>query len=117
MTSAYRSQQGRNAELELMAFLAERNFLVASRRHIAGAGDVLAVRALAMARLPSGAHKPMHEVWLLEVKTTAGGPYERFGPKDRAAMLETAQKAGAAPLLAWRPPKKEWKFIGPDEWP
>jgi Holliday junction resolvase len=55
----------------------------------------------------------------VEVKSTAGGPYERFGPVERLRLFQAAAKAGAEPLLAWWPPGRgrrcEW--IGSHEWP
>jgi len=118
MTSAYRSQKGRDAEVQLMGVLAEQNFLVASRRHIGGAGDILAVRPYAMARLPNTTQRPIHEVWLIEVKQNGGSPYLNFRPEHRAALKKTARDAGAVPLLAWRPNQRaEWTFKGEDEWP
>lgn len=38
-----------------------------------------------------------------EVKTTAGGPYERFGPVQRKALVALAEKCGAVPRLIWWP--------------
>lgn len=54
---------------------------------------------------------------MLEVKSTAGGPFERFGPKDRADLLAAARKAGLDPYLVYWPPRKKMKFIGPINWP
>jgi Holliday junction resolvase len=42
---------------------------------------------------------------LIEVKSTAGGPYERFGPKDRADLRFAARLAGASAVLYWWPPR------------
>jgi len=57
------------------------------------------------------------EVRLVEVKSTAAGPYAGFGPADRAALLEAARIAGAEPWLYWHPPRKEPRWISPGEWP
>lgn len=58
-----------------------------------------------------------HRGMMMEVKSTAGGPYERFGPKDRAEILSAAEKAGLDPWLVYWPPRKKMKFIGPVDWP
>lgn len=55
--------------------------------------------------------------WMLEVKSTAGGPYERFGPEKREALYDAAEKAGLEPYLVYWPPRKEMKFIGWPQWP
>ncbi len=54
---------------------------------------------------------------LIEVKSTAQGPYEHFGPKDRADLLFAAQVAGAVAELAWWPPRGSLRFIPSSEWP
>ena len=54
---------------------------------------------------------------LVEVKSTAGGPYERFGPCERAALLLAARIAGADAVLAWWPPRGKLRWIWPGEWP
>lgn len=53
----------------------------------------------------------------VEVKSTAGGPYERFGPAARAELLLAAKLAGAKATLAWWPPRGKLRFIPSDEWP
>ena len=93
-----------------MEHLAADDWLCGSRRHIGGAGDVLAVRRML--------DSPQLEAMLTEVKTTAGGPYERFGPKDRAALKAEAARVGAVPMLAWRPPRaRAWTMLGIKHWP
>jgi len=55
---------------------------------------------------------------LIQVKSTSGGPYERFGPVDRAALLREARAAGADAWLAWWPPKLTLpRWIASDAWP
>jgi Holliday junction resolvase len=54
---------------------------------------------------------------LIEVKSTAGGPYERFGPKDRADLKFAARMAGAVALLCWWPPRGKPVWIAENEWP
>jgi len=70
-----------------------------------GRADVVALRA---------EHRPR----LVQVKATSGGPYERFGPVDRAALLREARAAGADAWLAWWPSKLMLpRWIAADEWP
>lgn len=69
-----------------------------------GDADLVALRA---------GSRPM----LVEVKSTAGGPYERFGPADRAALLFAARLAGADAVLVWWPPRGQIRFIPSSEWP
>lgn len=54
---------------------------------------------------------------LIEVKSTAGGPYERFQPADRASLIAEAQRAGAGAWLAWWPPRGKLRLIPATEWP
>jgi Holliday junction resolvase len=54
---------------------------------------------------------------LIEVKSTAGGPYERFGPKDRSDLLFAANLAGADAYLVWWPPRGKARWIASHEWP
>lgn len=54
---------------------------------------------------------------LVQVKATAGGPYERFGPAERRLLVEEAHEAGARPALCWWPPNKPQLWIPPSEWP
>jgi Holliday junction resolvase len=57
------------------------------------------------------------EVRLVQVKSTAGGPYERFGPADRQALLALAHEAGATAWLIWWPPRQPWRWIASSDWP
>jgi Holliday junction resolvase len=54
---------------------------------------------------------------LIEVKSTIGGPYHSFGPKDRADMIAEAARAGAQAVLAWWPPRGKLRLIPSSEWP
>lgn len=54
---------------------------------------------------------------LVEVKSTAAGPYHSFGPKDRADLRLAAEIAGAQAVLCWWPPRGKPKWIESREWP
>jgi Holliday junction resolvase len=69
-----------------------------------GTADLVALRAGDVPRI-------------IEVKSTAGGPYERFGPADRNALVAEAQVAGAEAWLAYWPPRKPLRLIRSDAWP
>jgi Holliday junction resolvase len=69
-----------------------------------GCADVLAIRL---------GHRPR----VVQVKSTAGGPYERFGPKDRAELANAARIGGADAFLAHWPPRGRLRWIPESEWP
>lgn len=54
---------------------------------------------------------------LIEVKSTAQGPYEHFGPAARVRLSLAAKLAGADALLAWWPPRGALRWIPESEWP
>jgi Holliday junction resolvase len=89
----------------LITQLEEAGWICGSRRHIPGAGDILAAHS---------DYRPL----LIEVKTTSDGPYKNFGPLDRYALRQAARVAGADAMLAWRPPRtKVFRYIPSTEWP
>lgn len=100
------SRRGNSFEVELAKALEDQGALVGSRRRIAGVGDLLVYGP------------ELGRVRLVEAKTTAGGPYERFGRIERAIMISVCRDAGAEAWLAWRPPRASVvKWISSDEWP
>lgn len=54
---------------------------------------------------------------LVEVKATAAGPYERFGPAARDRLRFAADLAGADAYLCWWPPRGRLRWIAAGEWP
>ena len=103
---------GNARELKVMALLASEGWLCGSRRHIGGAGDILAVRQL------EGYYIATPEALLIEVKATAEIPWRStFGPADRQAMVETAKKYAADPWLYWWPPRGKLQRIHASDWP
>jgi len=103
---------GNARELKVMDLLATEGWLCGSRRHIGGAGDILAVRC----PWPSVASE-IKQVQLIEVKSTTRSPWVNFGQADRQAMVETAAKHGAEPWLYWWPPRRDLQRIPASEWP
>lgn len=57
------------------------------------------------------------EIRFEELKSTSGGPYERFGPADRADLSFMAKLAGAKAYLVWWPPRAKPHVIPESEWP
>jgi len=97
--------RGRQRELAVLLLLREAGFVTYRLAH--GHADVLAMR---------NDHDPA--TLLIQVKSTAGGPYEHFGPAARLALIDEAKQAGAAAVLAWWPPRArvpEW--IDSSDWP
>jgi Holliday junction resolvase len=54
---------------------------------------------------------------MVEVKSTAGGPFEHFRPKDREELKLAARIAGATPVLYWWPPRGKLHVLWAEEWP
>jgi hypothetical protein len=69
-----------------------------------GQADVIGIRA---------GRRPL----LVQVKSTAGGPFERFGPAARLELLHEGEAAGADVVLAWWPKGGDLRWIGPEDWP
>lgn len=54
---------------------------------------------------------------MIEVKSTAKGPYEHFGPAERAELLAAARLAGARAELVWWPVYGKPAWIPSVKWP
>lgn len=108
---------GLGAERAVAAVLRELNYAVASRRHEAGPGDILAVPLAVREQRPL----------LVEVKATTGLPWassSHFGPVDRGALLLAGDCWDCEPMLAWLPPWLQKRgeparviWLPDDEWP
>jgi Holliday junction resolvase len=101
-------QAGRARERQVADKLRSEDWLVIKGTTY-GTCDLVAVR-----ELPS---RTGCEVWLIEVKSTKGGPYQTFGPNDRADLKAEADRVGAAAVLAWWPPRGKLRFLFASEWP
>jgi Holliday junction resolvase len=97
------AQRGRQRERQVADHLRDRDWICLKGTSF-GAADLVALKA---GELP----------WMIEVKSTAGGPYEQFRKDDRAALSAVADMAGARAVLAWWPPRGELRFIHSHEWP
>lgn len=98
------SARGINRERRVRDWLTERDWWVCRAAGSLGDADLIALKA---------GHRPL----MVEVKSTAQGPYEHFGPKARADLLFAANMAGADCELAWWPPRGQLRFIPSSEWP
>ena len=54
---------------------------------------------------------------LVEVKSTAAGPFHSFGPRERAALRFAADVADATAVLCWWPPRGKPTWLYADAWP
>jgi len=54
---------------------------------------------------------------MIEVKSTHRGAFHSFGPADRSALLEAAERAGAEAWLCWWPPHGQPQWIPSRGWP
>lgn len=97
-------RRGLDRERQIRRLLEADGWVVLRSAGSLGPVDLVALRATFRPRL-------------VEVKSTAGGPYERFGPDDRAAMQWLAARAGADAWLAWWPPRGELRWIPDMRWP
>lgn len=96
--------RGHNRERQVKALLEADDWFVTRAAGSLGDADLVALKAGKVPRL-------------IEVKSTAQGPYEHFGPKARADLRFAAKLAGAMPLLCWWPVRAKPRWIGADEWP
>jgi Holliday junction resolvase-like predicted endonuclease len=100
------SRVGNSAEVFVAKWLEERGWVVGSRRHIGGAGDLLAV-------LPSSGM-----TWLIEVKCCKN-VWQQFRRSDRDDMRATELPEGAERYVCnvLSVKKEELVFLGERSWP
>jgi hypothetical protein len=102
------SRKGNAGENLVVRDLQAKGWVVGGRRHLGGAGDVLAVSQ------PIGR---IGRALLVEVKKTQG-PWDAFKPAARRELLIYAREHNLEPLLAWvGPGAKVPKYLRPAEWP
>lgn len=103
MTAAGR-RRGTERERAVRLHLANDDWLAFRAPASLGCADVVALK---------DGKKPL----LIEVKSTAQGPYEGFGPADRERLRAAAHMAGADAVLAWWPKNGTLRMIPSNEWP
>lgn len=104
MAVAAMSQRGHQRERAVRDKLLKEDWLAFRAPASLGVADVVALRDGSRPRL-------------IEVKSTAKGPYEHFGPADRERLSFAARLAGADALLAWWPSRGVLRWIPENEWP
>lgn len=121
------ARKGSAAEVFVARWLQDRGWLVASRRHIGGAGDLLAIHPLGFLEAPTYASPgrgPMQEVsagktLLLEVKACKE-LWQQFRREDRQAMRETPLPPGGERFVVnvrGSGEKRELIWIPESSWP
>ncbi len=96
--------RGAQRERAVRDWLTERDWVVIHTRPGTNFCDVVALKL---------GKRPM----FVEVKSTAGGPWHGFLPKDRDDLLAVAKLAGADAYLAWWPKGGQLRWFHSDEWP
>jgi Holliday junction resolvase len=120
------SHRGHDRERDVAELLRGWGWLVVRAAGSLGVCDLVAIGG-ELARWEGGAPGPLQWsvpiVLLVEVKSTAKGPYERFCRAEREELIVIAAEHGATPLLAWWPPSPgkakdaalQWRFE--HQWP
>lgn len=96
--------RGHDRERAVKALLEAEDWFVVRAAGSLGDADLVALREGSRPRI-------------IEVKSTAGGPYERFVPAERAQLRLAARIAGADAWLCWWPPRRKPIWIAASEWP
>jgi Holliday junction resolvase len=97
-------RKGVARERAVRDWLADRDWIAFRAPASLGCADVIALRDGSRPRL-------------IEVKSTAQGPYEHFPPAARARLRGAARLAGASAYLAWWPPRGSLIWIPESEFP
>ncbi len=103
------SQRGIRRERQVLELLRNEGWLAFRAPGSLGVADVIAMRKRGLLDISS-------EVRLIEVKSTAKGPYEHFGPADRAKLKAAAELAGATAYLAWWPSRGKLVWLEASGW-
>lgn len=97
-------RRGPDRERQLRHLLEQDGWVVARSAGSRGCIDLLAVRGLV--------------VYAIQVKSDRDSPWHNFSPRDRAALICEADKAGGQPWLVWWPPdRKGPRWISSSQWP
>jgi hypothetical protein len=84
--------------------LASQDWFAVCARGSHGCADIIAIRVGSIPRV-------------IQVKSTAAGPYHSFGPSERRELSYAAELGGAQAWLAWWPPRGKLRWIPEAEWP
>ena len=99
MTAAHK-RRGTRREHQVAEVLRSEGWFVIRAAGSLGCADLVALKAGEIARL-------------VEVKSTTRAPFADFGPAKRKDLIAQAKVAGAAPLVAWWPPRRQlsWHYV------
>jgi Holliday junction resolvase len=97
-------RRGSSRERQVMAKLRADGWIVYRAAGSHGCADLVALK---------NGRRPR----LIQVKATAQGPYERFGPEERRLLIEEGLRAGATVVLCWWPPHRTMRWILSEAWP
>jgi Holliday junction resolvase len=98
--TALQSPRGREAEVRLMEELETDGWLVGSRRHVTGPGDILAMR-FGLFSMGGGSTCIGR---LIEVRTCRQLPTDSMEPEELHSLSVAARRSGVSPWIAWSPP-------------
>lgn len=98
------SSRGHGRERQVRKLLESEGWWTCRAAGSLGDADIVAMKRFSLPRL-------------IEVKSTAAGPYSHFGPVARNELAWGAKTAGAEAWLYWWAPRKELKRIPESEWP
>jgi len=119
-------RRGHDRERDVEALLCGWGWLAERKPASKGVADVTAIGG-EFARWEGGHPSPLQWslpiILLVEVKSTAGGPYERFGPAEREELRVAAALHSCQCVLAWWPPSPgkakdaALRWIFEEQWP
>ena len=118
------SRKGNSAEVYVARWLQDRGWLVASRRHIGGAADLLAIHpkprvsveaVAAGITLPFATNVLLSPTWLIEVKDCKE-LWQQFRREDRQAMRDTPLPPGGERFVVNKR-GKDLIWIAESDWP
>lgn len=111
------NRKGTAKELATAALLTEQGYVVASRRHVPGPGDLLAVRFGTGVNGGGSTRGEVLDARLIEVKAGRAA-YENFRPQDRAELRDYAEQHRLSAELCWWPNgEREPRWIMARDWP
>jgi Archaeal holliday junction resolvase (hjc) len=119
---AARMAKGIARERQVRMMLEDEGWLVIRAAGSLGPCDLVAMRGDPLTLSSSGSGSRLVEGatdrLLIEIKSTAAGPYSHFGPARRKLLADAAQVAGAEAWLCWWPGDRRGpRWISSREWP